>query len=675
MLVADRLRGVLSSLKLRLAVTGGLLIAISVACTVFFVFRSLEQRSERAILDSEVSDAQRLANVLSSRVVSLQISLRRAAFGLPVDDLEDPKALLAFLEQRAVLRSLFDSFSVCAGDGRVLASADDGGARLGNVSLADRPYFRRTLDEKRSIVSEPVVSRISGEPVIILTMPVPAKTGDTSAVLLGTLRLSTRGLMADLTRPGSSELDPVTTIITDSVGRIISHPDKEWLMRDAATEPRIAGAVEQWIAQGRPVEPQGQSSRIGKYVVATAGVPDADWIIYRTSLAEVVLGGPSEGKRQAIWIGAAVTLAGGALILLATMVLLRPLQSLERRALRLLDDDMAADEGWPKVGGEIGALSAVFQHVMKQRADSARAGEELFAKMAAVLDNAPVGIAFTRLGRFELVSVQFGRLLGYDEGRLVGQPTRVICTSDDEYQAWGVRIATAFADGHGFDEELEVARADGTRMWVRRQGAPVVAGEITAGTIWIITDVTDSRQQREQLSWTAAHDSLTGLVNRREFEAQLGQHLRERRQRESACALFIDLDRFKAVNDTGGHAAGDELLKRIGDLLIGRVREKDTVARLGGDEFAILLRGCSAVEAKRIADQICLRVQAYRLLWNGLQLQVGASVGLVEIDDGFEDISAVLLAADSACYEAKHSGRNAVRSYAGGRLTVIDGGG
>ena len=304
-----------------------LLIALSVACTVFFVFKSLEQRSERAILDSEVSDAQRLANVLSARLVSLQTSLRRSVTRLPVDNLEDPKSLLAFLDERAVLRSMFDSSSVCAGDGRVLALADENGARLSNVSLADRSYFRRTIEERRPIVSEPVVSRISNEPLIILTMPVPDKSGGTAAVLAGALRLSTRGLMAELTRSGSSELDPVTTIITDSAGRIISHPDKAWLMRDAATEPRIAGAVEQWIAQGRPVEPQGQSSRIGNYVVATAGVPDADWIVYRTSLAEVVLGGPSEGKRQAIWIGAVVTVAGGALILLATLVLLRPLQS------------------------------------------------------------------------------------------------------------------------------------------------------------------------------------------------------------------------------------------------------------------------------------------------------------------------------------------------------------
>ena len=671
--LADPFRKALGSLKLRLAMTGALLIAVSVGATTFFVLHRLEQRSERAALDSELSDAQRLGNVLSSRLVSLQVSLRSAASRLPADGLGDPASFVRYLDEHAVLRSLFDSISVLSADGHVLAISDDHGTRLSKVSLADRAYFRRTVEDKRPIVSEPVISRLSGEPFIILTMPHLNDKGVMGTMFVGGLRLSSRGLMSDLTRPGSAEFDPVTTIITDSTGKIISHPDKQWLMRDALTEPRIAGAVERWIEQGRPIEPQGQSARIGDYVVATAGVPDADWVIYRTSLAEVVLGGPTEGKKQALWIGAVVALVGGALLLLATFVLLRPLHLLEQRALRLLDDDLAIDEGWPRVGGEIGALSAVFQHVMRLRKDSARAGEELFAKMTAVLDNAPVGIVFTRLSRFELVSVEFSRLLGYEIDQLVGQPTRMICTSDVEYTAWGSRIAAAFDAGLAFDEELELARADGSRLWVRRQGAPVRAGDISAGTIWIFTDATTTREQRELLSWTASHDPLTGLVNRRAFESKLTEVLRDRR-RESSCALFIDLDRFKAVNDTAGHAAGDEMLKRVGALLISQVRDNDIVARLGGDEFAILLLGCAPDAAKRIANQICLRVHAFGIPWNGLTLQVGASIGLVEIDESFKDGAAVMAAADSACYEAKHAGRNAVRTYAGGRLRVIEGG-
>ena len=184
------------------------------------------------------------------------------------------------------------------------------------------------------------------------------------------------------------------------------------------------------------------------------------------------------------------------------------------------------------------------------------------------------------------------------------------------------------------------------------------------------TDITEARGQRERLSWTATHDPLTDLVNRRAFEARLTEQLRERR-REGACALFIDLDHFKAVNDSAGHAAGDALLKDIAAVLAQRVRASDTVARLGGDEFAVLLRGCDRAAASRIAEQMRAAVARYRLDWNGLRLQVGASIGLVQIDDSLHDVAAVMAAADAACSAAKRAGRNSVQSHAPAPLKLV----
>ena len=673
----DQLRYARGSLKLRLALTGIVLIGLSVAFTVFLVLRDMGERTERAILDTQIGDAERLAGVLSSRLVTLQLGMRSAAAAIPLDALDDPQAVIDFLQNRRVLRTQFDSIFVAAPDGRLLAIADSKGIRDPGITVADRAYFRKTLEEARPMVSEPIVGRAAGEPLIVLTMPVPGKQGGTAAVMGCSLKLATRALLGDLTRAGSSEYDPVTTIITDSMGRIISHPDRQWILRDAQTEPRIAAAVERWVSQGRPVEPQGSARRVGDRVVAMAGVPDSDWVIFRTAPAEVLLGGPAAGRRQALWIGAVVALTGGGIILLATLLMLRPLRRLEQRALRLLDDDLAADEGWPRVGGELGALSRVFRHVMQQRAASQKASAELFAKMRAVMGNAPVGIAFTRLGHFELVSDQFNRMFGHDGDQLLGQPTHLICTSEEEHKALGIRVAAAFAAGQMFDEEVELVRADGSRFWGRRQGAPVRAGDTAAGTIWIVTDITESRSQREQLSWKAAHDPLTDLVNRREFEAllaeQLAEQSSERRRGAAASVLFMDLDRFKAVNDSAGHAAGDELLKNVAAILTQRVRAGDAVARLGGDEFAVLLRSCDRQTAERVAQQICDRVQAHRLHWHGLSLQVGASIGVVQIDASLTDVAAVMLAADAACYEAKRAGRNAVRSHPAGTLRLIDG--
>jgi diguanylate cyclase (GGDEF)-like protein/PAS domain S-box-containing protein len=442
-------------------------------------------------------------------------------------------------------------------------------------------------------------------------------------------------------------------------------------MRDAKDEPRLADAVALWIAQGRPAEPQGSSRRVGDHVVAMAGVPDADWVIFRTAPAELLLGGPTAGRRYALWLSVGVAAGGGLIILLVTMVMLRPLRRLEQRALRLLHDEVAAQDDWPQVRGEIGQLSKVFEHVMKQRALGQKARDELLARMQAVMGNAPVGITFSRERRFDLVSEHFSRLFGYGSRELVGQSARVIYPSDEAYEATGVRLRAAFASGLNFNEEVELQRRDGSRFWAQFQATPVDTADPSAGSISIVSDVTESRQHRQRLSWTASHDSLTDLATRREFEAQLSAQLSRRGSGEAASVLLLDLDHFKPVNDTAGHAAGDAMLKDVAAILSQRVRDTDTVARLGGDEFAVLLRGCDGAAAARVAEQMRATVQGHRLQWQGRVLQVGVSIGVVCIDDRLCDVAAVMTAADAACYEAKRVGRNAVRLHDAGGLPVV----
>jgi diguanylate cyclase (GGDEF)-like protein len=164
-----------------------------------------------------------------------------------------------------------------------------------------------------------------------------------------------------------------------------------------------------------------------------------------------------------------------------------------------------------------------------------------------------------------------------------------------------------------------------------------------------------------QLAHQAMHDPLTGLPNRRAFEHALDASIGASRRfgdRDTLC--FIDLDRFKIVNDTCGHAAGDELLRRIADLIRHWVRADDLLCRIGGDEFALILRGCGPDEARRIAENLREAVAALRFTWEGRRFTVGASVGLARIDGRAETASDVLVAADLACYAAKKGGRNRV---------------
>ncbi len=185
-----------------------------------------------------------------------------------------------------------------------------------------------------------------------------------------------------------------------------------------------------------------------------------------------------------------------------------------------------------------------------------------------------------------------------------------------------------------------------------------------AGCVIIFHDVTEIRGLTRRMSYQASHDALTGLINRAEFERRLQGALKSARSADGAHVVcYLDLDRFKAVNDTSGHQAGDNLLREIASLLKEKVRDSDTVARLGGDEFGLLLVGCPLDKGRQIADDVCQAVADYRFVRHDRIFDVGVSIGLVEVGHESGSAETVLGAADSACYVAKQQGRGRVHVY------------
>lgn len=217
-----------------------------------------------------------------------------------------------------------------------------------------------------------------------------------------------------------------------------------------------------------------------------------------------------------------------------------------------------------------------------------------------------------------------------------------------------------------------LACSDGRELAVDVSAAPIRdrTGRII-GAVLVLKDVTRERQKTVELAHQARHDSLTGLVNRREFEQRLSRALVSAAElkREHA-VLYLDLDRFKDVNDSCGHAAGDKLLRDISGVLESNLRERDTLARLGGDEFGILLENCVPGDAARIATTLTQAVAAFEFVWEGRSFHPGISIGVVPISGGPQTVPQVLSAADACCYKAKAAGRNRVHvqgSPMGGR--------
>ena len=182
------------------------------------------------------------------------------------------------------------------------------------------------------------------------------------------------------------------------------------------------------------------------------------------------------------------------------------------------------------------------------------------------------------------------------------------------------------------------------------------------GVVITFHDITERHESLSRMSWLSSHDDLTEVSNRREIERRIESLISGIKQgrKRIATFLFMDLDQFKIVNDTCGHAAGDVLLKQVSNLLHKHIRQRDTLGRLGGDEFGIILEDCPLSEAARIAEEIRSDVEQYKFPWNDRLFRIGISIGVVEVSASTSQISDVLSNADAACYAAKNQGRNQV---------------
>ncbi|HEX5637624.1 MAG TPA: diguanylate cyclase, partial [Gammaproteobacteria bacterium] len=184
------------------------------------------------------------------------------------------------------------------------------------------------------------------------------------------------------------------------------------------------------------------------------------------------------------------------------------------------------------------------------------------------------------------------------------------------------------------------------------------------GAVMVFYDVTLNRDGTHLLSYHATHDSLTGLVNRREFERRLlGLHERAKKLDLKHAFCYLDLDQFKIINDTCGHVVGDKLLRQLAYLLQENMRDSDTLARLGGDEFGILLENCPLERAVQIAEKMREVIREFRFTWEGKSYELGVSIGLVQIEKDSVSIHELMREADAACYAAKDKGRNRVQVY------------
>lgn len=276
-------------------------------------------------------------------------------------------------------------------------------------------------------------------------------------------------------------------------------------------------------------------------------------------------------------------------------------------------------------------------------------------------------------GRIEYLNPVAEDLTGWQSGEVCGKALSDVFDILNE----ATRDKLENPASRALREGRVIAVADQTVL-VNRRGQEIAIQDSAApirdrsgciiGAVMVFHDVSKERRLRRALAYQASHDALTGLINRREFENRLNEALlTARADRDTThVLLYLDLDQFKLVNDTCGHQAGDRLLKQVTGLLQTRIRTGDTIARLGGDEFGILLQDCTAERAEKVADTLRQAIREYRFEWQDGAMNVGVSIGIIEINSDSESITSVMSAADVACYAAKDAGRNRVHTYQNG---------
>ena len=269
---------------------------------------------------------------------------------------------------------------------------------------------------------------------------------------------------------------------------------------------------------------------------------------------------------------------------------------------------------------------------------------------------------FDTNGHFKKVNSAFVRNLGYESSAaIINQPLLNFVHPEDR----DLTIAELKKLQRGIASikfENRLCAQDGSYLRLQWVSAPP---QKNLNLIYSIArDVTKAYDLQQQLLWQSKHDHLTGLLNRREFEQQISEVIDSARlyqQNHTFC--YLDLDRFKVINDICGHIVGDELLRQLAALLSQTIRSEDTLFRLGGDDFGILLKNCSIQQAEELAHQIREAIKSFSFHWRTKKFVLSASFGLVAIDQHSQDFSYLLNAADTACHAAKQQGRNWVRIY------------
>ncbi len=636
--------------SLAIAVLLTMVFGIGILVQDYLIQTSLKQ----AISNQRLTLVSSVADEIDSRLRVSRRGLQNIADRISPALLADETALQAFLHDKPGILATFDALIVVnSRELRVIADAPPLTGRIG-TDVSGLEHLRQLLDTGEPVISKPFLGRVTKRPTLAISVPVSDEDGRLLAILSGTLDLLASDFLGSLNAARAHDGGHFVlttrdrlTIVSDDPARILE-----------PYAPPGRNAVFDKALSGWEGAIDGDSGHSGRMLMAFRSLQTTDWILGAMLPAEIAFAPIEESRRRAIVLLLIASALVGLLMWAAMHSLLRPLLELRDNARKLRTNPELAET--LKAGDdEIGEVARDFYGLFDELARSRRESIERAAELQSILDASPIAIALIQNRRVTRANPAYLRMFGYPLGEVLGHSVEQFYLSKEDFEDTGQRIYAGIADGRVVRIEQRLKDRHGRVFWANLYCRLLDPEHPEKGPVTLIEDISERKANEERIRYLAEHDTLTGLPNRMLFHDRLSQAIAiARRERHKVALLFLDIDRFKNINDSLGHDVGDRLLQAVATRIQQCVRASDTVSRPGGDEFSLTLPGIDDVQDAARISQKLLDALAQPYVIDTRQLTITASIGITLFPDDGDDLPTLMRNADTAMYHSKDSGRN-----------------
>ncbi|WP_245748339.1 sensor domain-containing diguanylate cyclase [Vreelandella subterranea] len=601
----------------------------------------------------------RYESTLLADEVTEQVEARIDSLSLldgQVESDANPDDMSATLKSNEALMAWFEGVVIADKEGRVVADWPVIEGREG-LDTSQLEYFKMLRGTQRPYVSEPFVGRASSMPMVLISVPRFDEHGAFNGFVGGVVSLDSGGLFDRLSRIRLGD-EGYAGVATAS-GKILYHPNRDLIMShvpDEAFNPWLNLALDGWEGESIGTLLNGQLG-----FQSYGQVWPANWVVGLYLPSDQALA-PLNGFLQRLWwLGIALTLLMLPVLWLILRRMLSPLKHLAKQIGQVGRGERKRVELGTRMH-ELQHVAGTFNRVEDERQVLMSNLQEREAFLDSVLNATPQGMFVANFdGEITYMNPALLGMLDIQPNTPMNAWLRQIHADDlsGAKDMWQHSLKS----GSDFVRQLRFIRNDKETLWLDIHARVVMLsqGGHSLGLVGVVKDITERREQEAIQRWEAEHDPLTGLLNRRGFERRLDDAFADFQKTSTPSALLLfDLDHFKPINDEGGHALGDEMLRRIAQVVAWEVRRSDHVARQGGDEFGVLLPSCTLSQARKIAESLCQSVGEISVVHEGKEYSVTLSIGVTTFheDDGSTDDA--VARADAGSYAAKDNGRNGV---------------